>query len=298
MRVLVTGASGLLGRAVYKTFLEDKNDVIGLAKTRAKGDLKQLDLTDTEAAETFISEIIPNVIVYCAAERRPDFAEKDRDGTLRINVEIPARLATIAAKSNSFFIYLSTDYVFDGKNPPYSVDAAPNPLNFYGETKYKGEVAVLNANPNAAVLRVPILYGDTEYSGESAIDGLMDVVKNNQKTAEMDHYARRYPTNVGDVARVIRDLAKKQVEEDIPIKGIFHFSAQELYTKYQMCVVFAEILHVPIDHLIVKDKEPESAATKRPYDSHLLNDRLNELGIDTSHVNFKSWWTRKLIRRK
>ncbi|CAG8455319.1 13895_t:CDS:10 [Ambispora leptoticha] len=298
MRVLVTGASGLLGRAVYKTFLEDMNDVIGLAKTRAKGDLRQLDLTDTETAEIFINEIKPNVIVHCAAERRPDVAEKNRDATLHLNVEVSGQLATIAAKSNSLFIYLSTDYVFDGTNPPYGVDATPNPLNFYGETKYKGEVAVLNANPNAVILRVTVLYGDVEYPGESAVNILLETVKNTQKTVEMDHYARRYPTCVEDIARVIKDLAKKQVEENIPIKGIFHFSAQEAYTKYQMCVVFAEILHLPIDHITPNDKEPASTEVKRPYDCRLSNDRLNELGIDTNYMDFNSWWTRKLIRRK
>lgn len=73
-------------------------------------------------------------------------------------------------------IYISTDYVFDGTAPPYEVDATPNPLQFYGETKLGGEKAIESVYPEAVILRVPILYGKTEFNGESAINILIDVV--------------------------------------------------------------------------------------------------------------------------
>ena len=74
-------------------------------------------------------------------------------------------------------IYISTDYVFDGENPPYNVNDKPNPLNFYGKSKLGGEEAVRQADPQAVVLRVPVLYGETEYNAESAINILLDAVK-------------------------------------------------------------------------------------------------------------------------
>lgn len=73
-------------------------------------------------------------------------------------------------------IYISTDYVFDGTSPPYEVDDNPNPLQFYGQSKFEGEKAIRGEYPEAVVLRVPILYGKTEYNGESAINILIDAV--------------------------------------------------------------------------------------------------------------------------
>ena len=73
-------------------------------------------------------------------------------------------------------IYISTDYVFDGTQPPYEVEDKPHPLQFYGETKLGGEEAIKSVNSDAVILRVPILYGKTQYNGESAINVLIDVV--------------------------------------------------------------------------------------------------------------------------
>ncbi|RIB10362.1 RmlD-like substrate binding domain-containing protein [Gigaspora rosea] len=235
MRVIVTGASGLLGRVVCKAFSEAGHEVTGLAKSRAKNGLKQFDLTDKDKLESLIQELKPNVIIHTAAERRPDVAEKNREATFELNVNVPAHIASLSKVYDILLIHISTDYVFDGKNPPYDVNDKPNPLNFYGETKYKSELAVQSANNQTVVLRVPVLYGEVEFPGESAVNILMDSVKNSSKNVEMDHYAIRYPTNVRDVARVIKDISEKNVEQHIPISGILHFSSNENFTKYGMC---------------------------------------------------------------
>ncbi|CAG8737586.1 7080_t:CDS:2 [Cetraspora pellucida] len=157
MRAIVTGASGLLGRAVYKAFCEAGHEVTGLAKSRAKNGLRQFDLTDKDKLDALIQELKPDAIIHTAAERRPDVAEENREATFELNVNVPAHIASLSKVYNVLFIQISTDYVFDGKNPPYDVNDKPNPLNFYGETKYQGELAVQNANRQAVILRVPIL---------------------------------------------------------------------------------------------------------------------------------------------
>lgn len=99
-----------------------------------------------------------------------------------------------------FLVYISTDYVFNGKPgaAPYDADHPPSPPNFYGETKLAGEQAVLGASPDgrAVVLRVPVLYGEVEENKESAVNVLMDVVwnKGQKESVEMDHWSIRYPT--------------------------------------------------------------------------------------------------------
>ncbi|RIA88592.1 hypothetical protein C1645_799693 [Glomus cerebriforme] len=279
MKVIVTGASGLL--------------VIGLAKNRVKNDFKQVDLTDKSAVELLIEEIKPDVIVHCAAERRPDVAERNQEATFELNVHATEQLGILSLKYKFLLIYISTDYVFDGKNPPYEVNDTPNPVNFYGNTKYQGELAIQKVNPDTIILRVPILYGEAEFPGESAVNILVDIVKDSSKRTDINNISIRYPTNVDDIARRIKDLTGKYVEQNIPgIKGIFHFSANEKYTKYEMCKTFAKILNCSIDHLNPID----SVAANQPFDCHLSNKRLEELGINTKCIGFEEWWSKYLVQ--
>ncbi|KAF9160339.1 hypothetical protein DFQ26_005653 [Actinomortierella ambigua] len=289
LRVIVTGASGLLGRAVLKEFKKAGHECQGLAFSRAKGDLKKLDLEDAGAVEAFIDEYRPDVIVHCAAERRPDVVEKNPEAVRNLNVQVPRVLAELTNDRGIMLIYISTDYVFDGTKAPYDVRDKPHPLNVYGETKLQGEIEIKKYNTAAILLRVPILYGETEYNGESAVNILIDQVKNQAKTVSMDHYAIRYPTNVADVAHVIKDLAVRVRLEKVFISGILHFSAEEKFTKYEMCEVIARALDTSIDHLQANAVAPKANETPRPYDCHLSNRCLKGLGINTTCVKFEDW---------
>lgn len=293
MKAVVTGASGLLGRQVVKAFENANCEVVGTAFSRAIGNLVKLNLTEVEAVKSFIDEQQPDVLVHCAAERRPDVAEKDQSGVLRLNVETPRNLASICKSKGVMLIYISTDYVFDGTSPPYEVDDKPNPLQFYGQTKLDGENVIREVYPDAVILRVPILYGATEYNGESAVNVLIDTVLS-KKVSKVDNVAQRYPTNVADVARVLKDLAVKKIKNKQDIRGIYHFSAKESMTKYQMCETFASILNVPMDHLTPQNTVDPSASVSRPDNSHLSVKRLEEAGIDTHFVKFATWFDGQL----
>ncbi|KAI9254649.1 RmlD-like substrate binding domain-containing protein [Sporodiniella umbellata] len=289
MKIIVTGASGLLGRQVVKAFENAGHEVVGTAFSRSTEKLIKLDLTDAEAVKNFIQKQQPQVFVHCAAERRPDVAERDQEAARSLNVETPRNLAEICKSSGVMLIYISTDYVFDGKNPPYNVDDKPNPLQFYGRTKLDGEEAIRSVFPQAVILRVPILYGETEYNGESAVNILIDTVRS-EKAGQVDNVGERYPTNVADVARVLKDLAVKKIEKNQEVVGTYHFSAQDPKTKYQMCETFAKILGVSIDHLTPQNTVDPSASVSRPDNSHLSVSRLQAEGVDTHFVNFDVWF--------
>ncbi len=141
-RVLITGASGLLGRALVKEFTRASWEVLGLAYSRAGGVLKKVNLTDSQAVRDILTEYKPAVVVHSAAERSPDVVEKQEGQARKINVDASSNIASICDEIGAYMIYLSTDYVFDGKNPPYKPGDKPNPLNKYGQSKLDGEVAV------------------------------------------------------------------------------------------------------------------------------------------------------------
>ncbi|XP_072256915.1 methionine adenosyltransferase 2 subunit beta isoform X2 [Pyxicephalus adspersus] len=277
-RALITGATGLLGRAVYREFKDNNWHVVGCGYSRARPRFEYLNLLDTSAVKEFVCEFKPHVIVHCAAERRPDIVENHPDSATRLNVEASANLAKEAAAAGAFLIYISSDYVFDGSNPPYREDSVPNPLNLYGKTKLEGERVVLQNCDNAAVLRVPVLYGDVEKLEESAVTILFDKVQFSNKSANMDHWQQRFPTYVKDVANVCFQLSEKKMQESSLIKGIYHWSGNEQMTKYEIACAMADAFNLPSSHLRQITDEPVGA-TPRPWNPQLDCSKLEELGI-------------------
>ncbi len=264
-KVLVTGASGLLGREVFKRFVEEKWDTFGLAYSRVHGDLHKVNLCDEKEVEAVLERFKPQVVIHAAAERRPDVVANQAEAAVALNVTATQSLVKLCSMRNIYLLYISTDYVFDGKDPPYSPSAATNPLNAYGTTKRDGENVVLQ-NPKFGVLRVPVLYGPVEYLGESAVTTLFSSVMDSKKSVKMSDYEQRYPTHVINCAQVCVGLAKEHVRSN-SASGIWHFSGEEVFTKYAMSLAMADLFGLGSDHL-APVKEASAGAT-RPYDCHL-----------------------------
>ncbi|KAE9400519.1 NAD(P)-binding protein [Gymnopus androsaceus JB14] len=296
MKVIITGASGVLGSAIHHAFTNNTNQihtVLALSHTRTTTGLLQLDLTHKDQVEKVFAEFKPDWVIHCAAERRPDVAEKDPEGTQKLNVNVPAHLAALAKSFKYTLVYISTEYVFDGTSPPYTPSAKTNPLQLYGRTKRDGEEAVLAVDgAKVVVLRVPVLYGPAPKNSDSAVNILLDIVQDQSgKQYKMDHYATKYPTNVVDIAGFLARLAESK--PPIPIPPILHYSAAEPFTKYEMCLVFAKILGLPHTH-IVPQSEPESdaGATTRPRDCQLYTKETEDLGVEggLGLSLFEEWW--------
>jgi len=276
MKLTVTGATGLLGRAVVKELAKsDGFEVTGLGYSRAKPPLVKLDLMASAELTRYFKQEKPEIIVHCAAERRPDVSREKPEESRILNVEVTERLAATAAEINSFLLYISSDYVFDGKSPPYRVDSSTNPINFYGSTKLAGEKAVVKLCRDYCILRLPILYGGDLFRGESAITSIAEEL-GQQQGGGFDNWATRYPTCTSDVARVIRRILEYRAAHP-DTAGIFHWSGDEPYTKYEMALVMARVMGIPAES--VRPANAPAGGTKRPKDSHLDCSALEELGI-------------------
>ena len=282
-RVLITGASGLLGRAVLKTFTESNWDVLGLCFSRAKGNLQRVDLCAGSAElEAVLQQFSPHVVIHTAAERKPDVVENQKDKTVALNVSATHNLAELCTKRNIYLLYISTDYVFDGKAPPYVPKSPTNPVNTYGVTKRDGENAVLQYS-GCGVLRVPILYGPLEYLGESAVTTLFSAVLDPTKPAKMSDYEQRYPTHVTNCAQVCLGLAEKHLQSEGSASGIWHFSGQEPFTKYTIALAMAGLFGLSADHLT--PVQGPSPGAVRPYDCH-LDISATESAVPVTHIPF------------
>ncbi|KAF2196063.1 NAD(P)-binding protein [Delitschia confertaspora ATCC 74209] len=307
--VLVTGASGLLGRQVLKTFQLDGFNAVGTALNRVSPpSIVKLDILDTEAIENVLNDVKPDVVVHCVANRFPDSCSADPEAAHKLNAAATKALASATFSRDIFLIYISTDYVFSGRpgEAPYKVDSATDPPNVYGQTKREGEKAVLDVTRKSGnrvlgvVLRIPILYGPCDEPSESAVNSLMTHVWESQNIKQptskikVDDYAQRYPTNTEDVARVCRDISAlyfRDQASNYSLPPILQFSSEDKMTKWGICKVFSEILGLPLDGMEPhKPAENDKAAVKRPYDCHLDTSTLRELGVNLQTTDFKTWW--------
>ncbi|KAF3349120.1 hypothetical protein VD0002_g9437 [Verticillium dahliae] len=305
---LVTGATGLLGRQVVKAFETHEWNVKGTGFSRADNvSVFKVDLGDAAEVQKVIDDTNPQVVVHCAAQRFPDKVDKDPEASKALNVEATRSLAKLCADRSVLLIYISTDYVFSGKEgeAPYEADAQTGPTNLYGQTKLDGELALLDEYMKAGkealgvVLRVPVLYGHADTPAESATNVLLDTLWKSQEgvKVKMDHWSIRYPTNTEDVGRVAHDVAVKYLdtEDTSALPRILQFSSEDKMTKYEIVQTFADIMGLSMDNVEpnTEGNDP-SASVQRPYDCHLSTKALQDLGIEVWTNDFVGWWRREV----
>lgn len=277
-KILLTGASGLLGRSLMAT-LAPLGELTGTAHSRLTPPLVRLDLTDDAALRAAFAEWAPDLVVHSAAERRPDVVDGDPAQAEKLNVRATATLAQLAAAHGARFVYISTDYVFDGTRPPYATDAPTAPLNAYGRMKLAGEDVVraayaVQGEDRYAIVRIPILYGRVETLAESPVTELAAKVMQG-KPFKAEDWAMRYPAHADDVARAVTLVAAQL--QHAGGGGIYHFAGHEQLTKYAMARVIAGVLGVD-PGLVLSDPNPPPGAP-RPKDCRLDASRLAALGF-------------------
>jgi S-adenosylmethionine synthetase len=268
----------MLGRTVLKQIGTGDWDVCGLCSNRRSQDgLVCCDLTSHEAVDRVFTDFAPDIVIHMAAERHPDIVHRQPEQTQFLNIGATAKLSEACQRCGAWLIFLSTDYVFDGTQPPYTVGDVPNPLSTYGKQKLEGERIVLQ-DRNAAVLRVPLLFGQINYYKESSVTALYEEVV--QGLDKADHTQKRYPTCTDDVARVIKKMVEVHCRGKV-LCGVFHWQSDECFTKYDMVQTIAELKGIDASAVIADMSVPRHP---RPMDSRLDCGRLvQELEIDPMH---------------
>jgi len=284
--VVITGASGLLGRAIVTAFAHSDWNVIGFAFSRSGANLVKLDLCDHVAVDGAIDAANPQLIIHAAAQRFPDKVDTQYDASFNLNVQSTKNLALIAAERKIPLLYISTDYVFDGECPPYKADDPPKPINKYGLLKLEGEKVTLDASPLHIVLRIPVLYGNVEYLEESAVTVLLKQILDTTKQIEASNYEIRNPSHVSDIANICRQIADRS-RLDSTICGIYQWCGKECLTKYQMVQVISGELGLSYSHITPNNKKPPTGgSSSRPHDVRMDTTKLESLGIG-AHTPFK-----------
>jgi dTDP-4-dehydrorhamnose reductase len=236
MRLLVTGATGLLGLNLSLLAARQGQTVTGLVNTRSlQGvpfDVRQVNLLDREPALQAIEASRPEAIIHCAAIASINAAEQQPDLAQRLNAEVPGWLAEAAKRWNVPFVHISTDAVFNGETGNYTEEDAVDPLSVYARTKLAGEQAVQAANPDAAIVRT-VFYGWSLSGRRSLAEFFFNELEAGEQMKGFTDL-RFCPLYVEDLAQALLEIIEKK------LSGIYHVVGPDQLSKYDFGVRIAE----------------------------------------------------------
>jgi len=299
MRLLITGASGLLGVNLSLEALRF-HTVIGVDQgtlVHPPFELIQLDLTDAEAIERALRESQADTVIHCAAIADVDSCERNPDAAWRVNAELPKKVAEASARSGVRLVHISTDAVFDGlKAGQYTEADEPHPTGVYAKTKYAAEGAVLNANNEAIVARVNF-YGWSV----SGTRSLAEFFVNNLSAGK----AVRGFTDVTFCPMLVDDLAKVLLKALASrLHGLFHVVGPEPMTKYEFGLKIAR--RFGFDEALISADSVERAglSARRAHNLslsvHKLSTALGEplpgfsAGLETFHTQYAQRYPQRI----
>lgn len=196
MKILVTGFSGQLGYDVYHQGIKRKLEMIGVGS-------KELDITKEQDVYQFVKKVKPDAIIHCAAYTAVDKAEDDRELCWNVNVDGTKYLVNAAKEVNAKFMYISTDYVFDGKGEtPFLETDKATPVGYYGLTKYEAEKIVESSINEFFIVRISWVFG---LNGNNFIKTMLRLAETrNELNVVGDQYGS--PTYTFDLACLLIDM--------------------------------------------------------------------------------------------
>lgn len=273
MRILVTGASGLLGLNLALEAANQRIDslelgLLDLSSTSTKHQVfaqvynhplntslftvTQCDLTEPGAVERLIEQTQPDWVINCAALAIVDACEANPDQAKKLNIELPKKLAINVGRGGARLLHVSTDAVFDGKRGAYSETDTPNPLSVYGQTKLEGEIAVAEANPDAIIARVNF-YG-WSLSGTRSLSEFF--FNNLQAGRKIMGFTDVYfcPLLVNTLAHIFLNMLGSG------LSGLYHVVSSECISKYDFGVALAQ--QFELDKGLITPTSVEKAGLK------------------------------------
>ncbi len=274
-RILVIGAKGMLGRDLVTVLQTSQRDDSAEGFEIIGWDLDEIDIRQEASTHSRIESLRPSIVINVAAYTDVDGCEKNRDQAFRVNAEGMKHVAMGAKASGAKVVYLSTDYVFDGKKKePYLESDLPNPLNVYGQTKLKGEKYLQEWVEDYLIIRTQWLYGR---HGKNFVSSVLRQAREKQVLTIVDDQTGS-PTYTIDLSNAILTLIQHNS------RGIFHVVNQRTCTWYtfgQAILNFSKIEGVKV---IPISSESLGRPAVRPSYSVLDTQKLErETGMSLRH---------------
>lgn len=270
--VLSTGLTGLVGSRVVE-LLSDEFEFADLSLENG------VDITNFDQVMENFNNSNAEVVLHMAAKTDVDACEDDKiygeeGGAWVVNVIGTQNIVEAAKKCGKRVIYISTDFVFDGSKEYYSEGDSPNPINWYGYTKYEGERIVGNSSINYCIVRLAYPYRSFFPQKLDFVRRIMEKIKKGEKVyALTDHIFT--PTFIDDIARVLRILLKKDTRD------VFHAVGTSSLTPYKAIEIIMDVFKLKGQIEKITREEYFRNRAFRPFKLALKNDKITKLGLQT-----------------
>ncbi len=271
-RVLVIGASGLVGWHVAKRLAAGEVTVVGFRNVSAG--MRSLDVREPTLVRALITETAPSVIVLAAADPSVEGCERDPDSTRRVNVDGVRNVVAAAAEIRSRVVYFSSDYVFDGSSQrPYAEDAATSPINEYGRQKVEAESVVLS-EPTGLVCRISGVFG-WERGRQDCRNFVCQVIQRLERGERVRAASDQTlcPTYAEDIAVAVDQLIAAGVS------GVIHVVGPDAMTRAAFARLVADAFRLSVDRVDAVATRDLGLAAARPAFSALATARLRSAGV-------------------
>ena len=282
MRVLITGSNGLLGqKLLHKLRVDGSMELIATSKGDNRVSVTDgykycsLDITDEDMVRTVIADEQPDVVINAAAMTNVDLCEDQKEACDSLNVKAVRYLADACKSTRTHLIQISTDFIFDGEDGPYTELDEPNPLSYYGLSKLKSEQLLENHDVDWTILRTIILFG----VGENLTKGNIilwakEMLEKGEPMNIIDDQFRA-PTLAEDLADACILAAKKKA------LGIFHASGKDIMSIYDMVERIGKYYNFSTENLNrISTETLNQKAARPPRTGFILDKAIKELGYE------------------
>jgi dTDP-4-dehydrorhamnose reductase len=251
MKVIVTGALGMLGHEAVKAFLMRGHEVVA---TDIASNKHRFDITDKDAMRALFTAIQPAWVINCAAYTNVDASEDHEKEAFSLNAKAPSLLANVCSENSVRLLHMSTDYVFDGsKKSPYTEHDTPNPVNAYGRSKLEGELAIADKMDDYLIIRTQWLFG---LHGKNFVSTIVETAQGRQSVRVVnDQWGS--PTYSKDLAKAMVLLV------ELDARGIYHVRNRGKATWYDLARKAIELFELETEVISVSTSEFPRPA-KRP----------------------------------
>jgi len=262
-KILVTGSAGLIGRQIVKDLVKENYDVYSCYnKLKSEfGIPMHLDLTKKNEIINIFDTIKPDVVIHLAALKDVEKCETQKEQAMLLNSTSTEILVKESVKQKAFFVYVSTDYVFDGGKGSKNENDIPNPVNFYGKSKLDGEIAVKNLSSSYAIIRTSTPFGIHSKKKSFPLWVKENLESKKEICVLIDQFTS--PTFVPNLSKMIIEVAIKQ------ITGIIHLAGATRISRYEFAKMIAQEFN--LDKTLLKPTKIQDMKWNaiRPKDSSL-----------------------------
>ena len=284
MKVMVLGANGLVGQKLIKE-MNSSYEIIAVSKGAKTFNGEQMveyhraDITDSARINELLRKIQPGVVVNAAAYTDVDGCEANKEKCWRVNVEGVENITRVARLINSKLIHISTDYVFDGKNGPYSEEHQPSPTTYYGKAKLASENVVIGSKVRYAIIRTNVVYGKAYPAKASFVRWVTDELSAGRKINVVNDQFNN-PTFANDLAICILRIIQLDAE------GLYNYAGADYVSRFKFAQMIAEKFGYSPNLVYPINTKDLGQIAKRPKNGGLRTEKARDrlglkiLGID------------------